>query len=118
MQPNSLYRAATQAAREWCREIVERLGPAHEAAAYAEWNRDRFWFWVVDRAIEHVEGKVYWEECGRRNFSRAGQRPALDEAVRRVRELQRQLAMDSLPSFKAKEELVNKLAEAANELLE
>lgn len=118
MQPQSLYRAAADTARTWCREVVVRLGPAHEAAAWAEWNRDRFWFWVVDRAIEHVEGRVFWEECGRRNFSRAGQRPRLDDAIRRVRELQRQLAMDSLPSFKAKEELVEKLAAAANELLE
>lgn len=118
MKPQSLYRAACLAAETYRREIVQRLGPAHEVAAHAEWNRDRFWLWVIDRAIEHVEGRMFWAECGKRNFSRAGQRPDLDLAIKRVREIQQQLVGDSLPSFKAKEELVRKLAEVANQLLE
>jgi hypothetical protein len=97
---------------------MQRLGPTHEAAAHAEWNRDRFWLWVIDRAIEHVEGRVFWAECGKRNFSRAEQRPELAQVIRRVREVQRQLSGDSLPSFRAKEDLVRQLADAANQLLE
>ncbi len=118
MEQESLYRAAALAAQTYRREIVQRLGTAHEAAAHAEWNRDRFWLWAIERAIEHVEGRVLWIELGRRNFSRAGQRPELERAIRGVRELQKQLSGDSLPSFRAKEGLVSKLAGLANQLLE
>ncbi len=118
MENKSLYRAAALAALEYRRGIVQRLGPAHEAAAQAEWNRDRFWLWVIDRAVEHVEGREFWIECGRRNFSRAGQRPELERVIKRVRDLQRQLSGDSLPGFQAKEDRLRKLAAAANELLE
>jgi hypothetical protein len=118
MEQQSLYRAAFEAAKGFRREIVQRLGPSHEPAAHAEWNRDRFWLWAIERAIEHVEGRAFWIELGRRNYSRSGQRPELAHAIRQMRELQRQLAADSLPSFRAKEEIVVKIAALANQLLE
>jgi hypothetical protein len=117
-QRDSLYRAAAQAGTEYRAAIVGRLGPAHDSAALAEWNRDRFWLWAIERAIEHVEGTAFWAECGRRNFSRASQRPEFAGIIAEIRRLQRHLSGDSLPSFQAKEDLVQQLAELANRLLE
>ncbi|MCG3182680.1 MAG: hypothetical protein ICCCNLDF_00744 [Planctomycetes bacterium] len=118
MQTRSLYRAAFDAAEAYRQDVVKRMGQGHSSAAIAEWNQQRFWLWVVDRAIEHVEGKVFWPECGRRNFSRVSQRPELDTAIRKLRKLQNRLQLDGLPTFKQKEEILAELARCANLLLE
>lgn len=118
MQPQSLYRAAAESAEAYRRDVVARMGPDHGEASLAEWNQQRFWFWVVDRAIEHVEGKVFWNEFGRRNFSRVSQRPELDTAIRKLRKLQTRLVADGLPTFRQKEEILAELARCANLLLE
>ena len=118
MEQRSLYRAAHESAEAYRRDVVERLGQGHSAAAIAEWNQQRFWLWVVDRAIEHVEGKVFWLECGRRNYSRVSQRPELETAIRKLRKLQSRLLVDGLPTFKQKEEILRELARCANLLLE
>lgn len=118
MKRQSINHAAVSAAAEYCEQVVKRLGASHEAAAHAEWNRDRFWLWVMDRVVEHVEGEQFWLECGRRNFARAQQKPAVRAAATKVRTLQRQIEVDSLPSFQAREKLLQDLGEAANQLLE
>jgi hypothetical protein len=118
MEPRSLYRAAFDAAEAYRQDVVRRLGQGHSEASTAEWNQQRFWLWVVDRAIEHVEGKVFWHECGRRNFSRVSQRPELDTAIRKLRKLQNRLQVDGLPTFRQKEEILTELARCANLLLE
>ncbi|MCA8911084.1 MAG: hypothetical protein KDB82_05240 [Planctomycetes bacterium] len=118
MQPDSIYRAAHAAAGKYQQDVVQRLGQGHSAAAMAEWNQQRFWMWVLDRAIEHVEGKVFWHECGRRNFSRVNQRPELANAIRKLRKLQTRLQVDGLPTFRQKEDILNELARLANLLLE
>jgi predicted metalloprotease len=118
MESRSLYRAAHDAAEAYRRDVVKRLGQGHNSAAVAEWNQQRFWLWVVDRAIEHVEGTVFWHECGRRNFSRVSQRPELATAIRKLRKLQSRLHVEGLPTFKQKEEILKELARCANLLLE
>lgn len=118
MQKRSLYRAAFEAAEAYRHDVVKRMGQGHSSAATAEWNQQRFWLWVVDRAVEHVEGKVFWHECGRRNFSRVSQRPELDTAIRKLRKLQNRLQVDGLPTFRQKEEILAELARCANLLLE
>lgn len=118
MESRSLYNAAFKAAEEYRNDVVQRLGQGHAGAATAEWNQQRFWLWAVDRAIEHVEGRVFWHECGRRNFARVSQRPELDTAIRKLRKLQTRLKVDGLPTFKQKEEILRELARCANLLLE
>jgi hypothetical protein len=116
--PRSIYQSAAEAAAAWQAELVGRLGKAHADAARAEWNRDRFWLWAIERAIEHVEGRAFWHECGRRNYSRASQRPELNGIIRRVRTLMEQLNQNSLPSFRAKETRMQEIADLANRILE
>jgi hypothetical protein len=118
MAADSIYRAASLAAHAYRDDVVRRLGQGHSAAAVAEWNQQRFWLWVVDRVIEHVEGTRSWVECGRRNFSRVSQRQELGNAIRKIRKLQTRLQVDGLPSFKQKEEILVELARCANLLLE
>lgn len=118
MEPQSIYRAAAEAAAGYRENVVKRLGGSHESAAHAEWNRDRFWLWAIERVVEHVEGGQFWRECGKRNFARAQQRPSVRAAAERVRALQHQLEVDSLPSFRAREALLQELSNAANQLLE
>lgn len=118
MEKHSLYRAAFKEAETYRNDVVQRLGQGHAGAATAEWNQQRFWLWAVDRSIEHVEGKVFWHECGRRNFSRVSQRPELETAIRKLRKLQNRLMVDGLPTFKQKEEILRELARCANLLLE
>jgi hypothetical protein len=118
MQKRSLYRAAFEAAEAYRHDVVKRMGQGHSSAATAEWNQQRFWLWVVDRAVEHVEGRVFWHECGRRNFSRVSQRPELENAIRKMRKLQNRLQVDGLPTFRQKEEILAELARCANLLLE
>ncbi len=118
MQPQSLYRAAFLAADQHSREVVSRLGASHGGAAGAEWNQRRFWFWALDRALEHVMGEHFWLECGKRNFARAGQRPKLQEAIAELRQLRAKLGGENLMVFREKEELVARIAELANQLLE
>jgi len=118
MPPSSLIRAAFHAAQAFRADVVKRMGQAHGDASVAEWNHQRFWLWAVDRAIEHVEGKVFWDECGRRNFSRVSQRPELENAIRKLRKLQTRLQVDGLPTYRQKEEILAELARLANMLLE
>jgi hypothetical protein len=118
MEPKSMYHAAAVAASEHSARVVQRLGEAHEAASRTEWNRDRFWLWAIERVLEHVEGREFWRECGRRNFARAQQSASLANTAREVQALQRRLSDDALPDFRAKEQLIRKLADAANQLLE
>jgi hypothetical protein len=118
MEKRSLYRAAHEQALAYRTDVVKRLGQGHASAATAEWNQQRFWLWAVDRAIEHVEGRVFWLECGRRNFSRVSQRPELETAIRKLRKLQSRLMVDGLPTFRQKEEILTELARCANQLLE
>lgn len=118
MQPASLYRAAFETAAEHRREVVSRLGDSHGDAACAEWNQRRFWFWALERVVEHVAGEKFWAECGKRNFARAGQRPKLQEAMNELRQLRARLANESLLAFREKEALVARIAELANQLLE
>lgn len=118
VHPQSLYREAFLAAQAHRAEVVSRLGEAHAQAAVAEWNQRRFWFFAVDRAIEHVAGEKFWLECGRRNFARAGQRPRIQAAIAELKQLRGRLANESLMAFRDKEELVDRIAEFANQLLE
>ena len=118
MEKHSLYQAAFKQAEAYRDDVVQRLGQGHASAAMAEWNQQRFWLWALDRSIEHVEGKVFWHECGRRNFSRVSQRPELATAIRKLRKLQNRLMVDGLPTFKQKEEILRELARCANLLLE
>ena len=118
MQADSLYRAAARSAVAYRDDVVKRLGAGHSEAATAEWNQQRFWLWAIDRAIEHVEGKTMWYECGRRNFSRVSQRPELERAIRKIRKLQNRLKVDGLPTFRQKEDILEELARLANQLLE
>lgn len=115
---DSLYRAAHLAADAHRREVVSRLGEAHGEAAIAEWNQRRFWFFALDRAIEHVQGEAFWPEFGRRNFARAGQRPELTDAIEELARLRTRLGNESLMAFRDKETTVARIAELANELLE
>lgn len=118
MQQDSLYRAAWRSADEHRREVVSRLGEAHGEAACAEWNQRRFWFFALDRVVEHVLGEKFWVECGRRNFARAGQRPRLQESIEELKQLRARLANQSLLPFREKEAVVARIAELANALLE
>ncbi|MBX3474654.1 MAG: hypothetical protein KF754_09750 [Planctomycetes bacterium] len=118
MQPQSLYRAAWQTAQAHRDEVVSRLGQAHGEAARAEWNQRRFWFFALDRVVEHVQGEQFWLECGRRNFARAGQRPRLQEAIVELKQLRARLGGETLPAFREKEEVVARIAELANQLLD
>ncbi|MCA8918533.1 MAG: hypothetical protein KDB32_05605 [Planctomycetes bacterium] len=118
MKPDSIYRAAHSAAEAYRKDVIERLGQGHSEAATAEWNQQRFWLWVLDRAIEHIEGRRFWHECGRRNFSRVNQRPELANAIRKLRKLQTRLQVDGLPTFRQKEAILEELARLANLLLE
>lgn len=117
--PESLYRAASAAAEEYRNEMILRLGRDHGAEAIAEWNRQRFWLWAVDRVVEHALGEHCWLECGLRNFSRAAQkRQELGGAIEELQRLQRKLAGESLPGFQEKERLSRRIAELANRLLD
>lgn len=118
MQQESLYRAAWKAADDHRREVVSRLGDTHGDAACAEWNQRRFWFWAVERAVEHVVGERFWVECGKRNFARAGQRPKMQESITELKQLRGKLGGDALLAFREKEELIARIAEIANQLLE
>lgn len=118
MQPDSIYRAAHAAAEAFRLDVVKRLGQGHSDAAVAEWNQQHFWLWVVDCTIQHVEGSVFWHECGRRNFSRVNQRPELGNAIRKLRKLQTRLQVDGLPTYRQKEDILQELARQANMLLE
>lgn len=118
MKPQSINNAAARAAMASRDEVVRRLGPTHGSAAMADWNRQKFWIWVIDRVIEHVEGRVMWAECGRRNFSRLSQRPALQAPLDELRALMQQLEGDALPAFKQREHLTQRVADLANKLLE
>jgi len=118
MQPRSLYRAAFEVAQAHRREVVSRLGESHGEAACAEWNQRRFWFWALERAIEHVAGEQFWLECGKRNFARAGQRPKLQEAIVEVNQLRARLGNEALLAFREKEAVIARIAEIANQLLE
>lgn len=118
MRPASLYRAASKSAEDYRQDVVKRLGAGHSEAAVAEWNQQRFWLWAIDRAIEHVEGRTNWYECGRRNFSRVSQRPGLERAIRKIRKLQNRLKVDGLPTFRQKQDILDELARLANQLLE
>ncbi|MBE7492052.1 MAG: hypothetical protein HS108_09905 [Planctomycetes bacterium] len=118
MPEPSLYRAAFLAAAKHCDEVVARLGDAHGEAARAEWNQRRFWFWALERVVEHVAGEQFWPECGRRNFARAGQRPKLQQVMDELARLRQRLGSESLPAFREKEALVARIAELANQLLE
>ena len=99
--------------------MILRLGQDHGAEAIAEWNRQRFWLWAVDRVVEHALGEHCWLECGLRNFSRAAQqRQELGGAIEELQRLQRKLAGESLPGFQEKERLSRRIAELANRLLD
>ena len=118
MAVQSLYREAYLAAQAHRREVVSRLGDEHGDAAGAEWNQRRFWFFALDRAIEHVQGEQFWLEYGRRNFARAGQRPELDAAISELKQLRARLAGESMMAFRDKETLIQRIAQIANQLLE
>lgn len=118
MTPQSLNTAAARAAGSYRDEVVRRLGPTHGPAAQADWNRQRFWAWAIERVVEHVEGRVFWSECGRRNFSRLSQRPALQPFLDELRQLMHQLESDAMPAFKQREQLTQRVADLANKLLE
>jgi hypothetical protein len=36
--------------------------------AIAEWNRHHWWNWASERYLEHITGRVFWEQFGERHF--------------------------------------------------
>lgn len=118
MSAQSIYHAAHLEAQRHRDEVVARLGPEHAATAIAEWNQRRFWFFALDRCVEHVLGERFWLECGRRNYAKASQRPRVQEAIQELRQLRVRLGTHSLPAFREKEKLIERVAELANLLLD
>ncbi|MCK6440728.1 MAG: hypothetical protein L6Q71_11090 [Planctomycetes bacterium] len=119
MNKASLYREAFEEARRFQDDMARRLGNDFAATASMEWNRDHWWTWASDRAIQHITGERFWLELDAKSFaSVTRENPQRMRMLQRLRDLQNQVNQNGLNSFEHKEASRAEWARILNRLLD
>ncbi len=115
----SLYYEACQVSHVYQKQLVGRLGQEFSDKALQEWNQDHWWAWAAKKALEHLNGEVFWVELGHESFGCIGTGKSEPLALlEQYKTLQEQLEKTALLPFRRKEELKQNVMNTINQLLD